>query len=514
MTIPNEFQISDENMRNNSKELTEVTQKILDLAKGKTGDKEDTWYDFKLKYETGAKSNDEIRKDFAAMANSGGGYILLGVSDDLSVIGLNGSFDESRFHQVLMDSTKISFHPRWNHGSVDYNGKTIFLVKIAGTIPTNPVWVVIGDRKGFPMRYGSHTNFMADSYYFAILQKETIQLPENFRLDPADTGLYSVVDYAKVGDCVDWALDMDIYQKLRAPNDYTGTEIYPYERIIPIPFSNPRVFSVVRYGRDEYWGGSFESLKEIIPDIEKGFRDQYGIGNSFWTIPIGRDKKKLAFRTGVSAKELVRNLLSTLKDQKYGSFAWSVSSGFVFALVIGEKSEDYVSLHLNFEMTAIPNGTPILHFSNNTIQPILAPLYENPTRKIGVIQYRPAQHELWVDSPPDSLLEPEAHGNIEALLGGKRKINQTSLFPMGNLAIVHLVSNESRIQEWPLSCFEPMIIDISSYGSYTDSSKEISLLSCEMTWDVYRSIGRTEVILLFNARVGVNQASNLKRSPR
>ncbi len=90
------------------------------------------------------------------MANSDGGYIILGFDDNLNVLGSNG-FDETRFHSVLSANNKISPFPKWNNINCKFRNKEVILIKINPLTSDKLIWVMMGKVKRFPTRNGSHT---------------------------------------------------------------------------------------------------------------------------------------------------------------------------------------------------------------------------------------------------------------------------------------------------------------------------------------------------------------------
>jgi hypothetical protein len=515
MSIPHDYEIKEYHSPPSQQEVSGVLNKIYTFAKSKsTGSAEDSWYDFKCKL-YGSNENDEIRKDFAAMANSGGGYIIIGISDDLRVVGVQEPFEENRFHQVLGTRGKISRHPSWIHVEGTFQDKRVVLIKVRPSPPDSLIWVSRGNSKGIPIRRGSTTEWLTDPEYFAFLQKKAIQLPDEFALDPSNTGVFSIVNSSKMGDSFEWKLKKEIYRVLAPRVDRPSPAIYPYERIIPIPFANPMVYKLKRYSRHENWSGNIEDLRAVIAEVEKRFSETYRIANSNWSIPTGEDNEFLKFVSGVSASSLVKNLSTISQSQDEISFFWVLSSGFVFSIVTGGMFKNSAFLHIDAQMTATPNSTPFLHIEGNEVNAIPLPVQEeSPFEDIGR-EFSKIDNELFLDEPPDALLEKEAHVKIESVLGGPRKINPR--FPShftGNLVLATVTKNTEKSAGWAISCFDPIIAYIRTHGRFTRYDKEVVMLGYEMTWLPYRTLGETSVPILFNIDIGVNQISTLKERPQ
>ena len=515
MSIPNDYEIKEYPWPPTQQEVSDVLSKIYDFAKTKmSSQREDSWYDFKSIYAPGGNENNEIRKDFAAMANSGGGYIIIGICDDLKVVGVQQPFEENRFHDVLSARNKISTHPIWKHIEGTLQNERVVLIKIQPSPSNSLIWVSRGQSKGIPIRNGSTTTWLADPEYFAFLQKKAIQLPDEFALSPSNTGVFSLINSNKIDDKFEWKLNKEIYSIMGPKEDRVSPAIFPNERIIPIPFANPMVYQLKRYSRNESWSGNIKDLKRMIIEIENKFSEIYRIGNSNWTIPTGEDNTFLKFVSGVSASSLVKNLSTVFQSEDQGSFSWVISSGFVFSIVTGGIFKDSAFLDINSQMTANPNSTPFLHIEGDTVVTIPLPVHEeSPVENIGK-EYSKIGSELFLDNPPYKLLEKEAHAKIENILGGPRKINRQFPFHFtGNLVLASVTKNPEKTAKWAISCFDPLIAYVRAYGKFTRYDKEVIILGYEMTWLPYRKLQNRLVPILFNIDIGVNQISTLKARP-
>lgn len=88
---------------------------------------------FFFEFKSDDARNETLHKEISAFANTYGGYIFLGISDDKTISGCK-SWNEQRIHNVIYNG--ISPTPDFDVKSFDSNGKIFYIIKIeSGSMP-------------------------------------------------------------------------------------------------------------------------------------------------------------------------------------------------------------------------------------------------------------------------------------------------------------------------------------------------------------------------------------------
>ncbi|CAC11955.1 hypothetical protein [Thermoplasma acidophilum] len=503
--IPEEYKIADISQIN----LDFLTSLLSYLRKNK---REDTWIEVKSTYGVEVDP-DEIRKDFSCMANSGGGYFLIGVGDqpNFKVTGCD-EIDFNRIRKILGDPNKMTAFPDFENKEVySEDGKRVIIVYIKPVNGSSVICLKDKNKQHTIYVYYTRSYLRTDCQKLpcemGIIYNSSEKLPESLQLDPEKTGFLNLDGAVSPIKTVEWSLDERIYDL----KDNNGNLLfYKYNYLIPVPFFNLNNFKFFKYGYYERWNGELKDLPEILKEIESNFNSHYGIGFSYWTltqINLG-NAPFTNFISGVSPTDLSQNIANN-KDIGGGLSAfWILSSGVHLAMVYLSLFDMKAELQLYFRYSKIPNNKLFPHIENNlvTMRPIS--LYELPELEPD-FSHVDFSADLFLDNPSDDLLTNLIDYKLSGYLGGLRKKIASGPPLISNLAVLNSCGgSESRN---PLNSFKTIIGRINSHGSLTNFKNPVKITGYRLNIITLPPFITVPIIpLVFELAIDLNQESKYR----
>lgn len=503
--IPEDYRITNSSQMN-SDFLASV---LVYLRKNK---REDTWIEVKSKYGDEVKSS-EIRKDFSCMANSGGGYILIGVGDqpNFKVVGCDG-INLNRIRQILADSNNITAYPEFDNEEVNSEGgKKVVFIYVKPAKEFLLIGVKHKSKDSFIYFTRNHLlsdcQAMPEGEILSILYNFSEKLPESLQLDLESTGFLNLDGTISPNRSVSWSLDERIYDL----KDNKGNLIfYKYNHLIPVPFFNLNNFKFLKYGYNERWNGELKDLLEVLKEIETNFNFHYGIGFSYWTLTQisfenGPSKN---FVSGVSPADLSQIIANDNETLGRLSAIWILSSGVHLAMIYLSLSHGKVELQLYFRYSKIPNNKIFPHIENSSVKMRPISLYELPELENDYTK-REFNVDLFLDNPSDDLLSKLIDYKLSGYLGGSRKKIASRIPFISNLAVLNSCGGfEARN---PLSSFKTVIGRINSHGSGTNFENFLKITGYRL--DIITLppfLGEPIIPLVFDLAIDLNQESKYR----
>lgn len=505
LLIPKEFKITD---------ISQVDLNFLNrlLSYLKNNKSEDTWIEVKGEY--GKKDKPcEIRKDFSCMANSGGGYILIGVSDgpNFEVIG-SDDIDEKKVRMILGDSAKITAFPNFKTKKVSIKvGKNIIVIYIEPAIDFSPIGVKDKRESFF---YYTRNNLRSDCTQMSnldvlsIIYRFSEKIPAQLQLDLKNSGFINLNGTISNGKSVNWSLDNKIYD---LKDDHGKPLFYRYHYLIPVPYFNLENFRFLKYGYTENWSGDLAESLTILKEIQEKFSIHYGIGYSYWTLtPISfGNSPSLQYTTGISFEEILRVISE--RREKYGSLSalWVISSGVHLAMIYLSLSNNKAQLQLHFRYSKIPNNKLFPHVQEYSVEMMPISVYELP-ELVPDYNCKLFSKDSFLDEPPDELILNFDDYTIKGYLGGYRNGTKPILPLISNLSV--LDSDIKPDIQNPPSLFRPIIGRINSHGSRTNFEKPVKITGYRLEIIKLPSYYSEPLIpVIFGLSIDLNQESKYRK---
>ena len=108
-----------------------------------------------LEYKSVLPPSKNIAQLISSFANTDGGYIVLGVSDDLEINGLSEDFHANAITHKALDL--LSPQPQIHYQYVEYNGKKLYIIKVEKSNSLIAIEDKIYKRVGSEVRLLNHT---------------------------------------------------------------------------------------------------------------------------------------------------------------------------------------------------------------------------------------------------------------------------------------------------------------------------------------------------------------------
>jgi hypothetical protein len=345
-------------------DLVSIVDQVLHFANGNPQGQERTIYDFKesLPYKK-REEKDEIRRRFAAFANTMGGLFIVGVVDrTLQVQGIPQAslIDLAALTQILSDRNTIrppiggSCHSR----VVTYHGVTLQILEI----PASDELVEVKDtRRGEWISWCRRNNTIDRMTLDEEMRKHSknvLSLPAHLKVDLDKLGIYSTPN-SKPGLKVEW--------DLRAQGKLYDFLKIPYGHLLPLPF--PTVSCPIdrkAYMATSRYLGEGKEIGDMLDQIEKTTQSIYGVGFEVWTVSIAGAKvytEDHRYASGTGATSLTSTIHELIGRQPHVRFGWGIFTGSVLQLVTGFVDSSHFSIVISSFLNSIPNGFEFLSVS-------------------------------------------------------------------------------------------------------------------------------------------------------
>lgn len=418
-----------------------VFRSILDDArKNKSVASENDQLEFKQ--QLNLEDEDELRKDFAAFANTAGGLLIVGVDKSVAVKGIHDRIDDDRLRQVLSAKTWVQPPPEYSARTIVDSGKCIVLFGIR----RSPVPVKVRRRGTWRTfcRYGGTVRDISPDEFMQRFHPGVWKTPERFKMSPETLGVYDL-EGNRTSSVVRWSIGNQrrLFEWLELPY---------FQTILPVP---AHVEHLTRTGKMYMTGASWRGTKDelfgyegILANFEEALDSNIGFMSSFWTatkvwLPaLGATQE---YVTGCSIRDLDVMLSS---NTGRWAFAWAVSAGSAMYLIDARIGEDLTHLSMSAFIRFIPNDFQFASFDadGNVAMMKLQVTEETPFEEKSWASRVPEQLNL--DMPQDNLLISRPAGRIESYVGGPPKSRTNGLvFRASGLTLLELLSGNNALGE-------------------------------------------------------------------
>ncbi len=155
-----------------------------------------------LEFKRKATSHEKLAREIAALVNSRGGYLLLGVDDDGSIVGVRSEKSEL---EILIDTCKLHIFPAVEPSIeiIDYKGKDVIVAKFDES-STKPHIIEIEDKdagklvKRAYIRLGEKS-VIASKEMFKLMQTKTRGNPLKISIGDREKRLFNYLEnYEKI----------------------------------------------------------------------------------------------------------------------------------------------------------------------------------------------------------------------------------------------------------------------------------------------------------------------------
>lgn len=257
-----------------------------------------------LEYKSSDDHSDSILRELVALANNGGGRLIVGIKEeDGEIVGIedvteNG--DPSGLEESLQNQIRDKVEPpiRLNYELARYDSKTLVDISVSNEEQIHSL--EINGKPVFPMRHGSTTGYLGFHDLSRIFQSKGLDLPQNTR-EESD------------GEPVDGR--SDYWGDITRERDWSGG-VYRPGVIDPIPEPEPPRYSAPQ--------------NRLI--VESGDRDIVMFGST-GIDPVNTNQSTVRVRDRISLAEVsdiqscLENLEQSLSSSSYLSHSYAIKYG-------------------------------------------------------------------------------------------------------------------------------------------------------------------------------------------
>ena len=496
-------------------EIIEILEHIIKFAKSNPQGHERETYDFKRELNLNTKSEKyELRKDFSSFANAHGGIIIVGIEDDLTIVGVNANKmpEDSRLSQILSEKEYIRppIGGLFRSRMIKYQGKDILLYYI----PQSEILIQVRKNGGSPWEQITRSDGRKDRMNSWKMSERFVRgfkrLPKHLRVDTSRLGFYFSDDDEKYKPYVEWTIKNhgEMYKWLKL----TWMPLVP----IPVPVL-PFGYSQKVYSAYSEWHGDYDNFKSLLIEVENKIQDMFGISYEFWTVPLSGAKTYLdnhTYRTGSGARNLQMCLQELKDNQRAIKYGWIIFSKPVIHIIYGGIYPNYSSIQVQSLISSVPNCLKFISIDEEgRIFP--EPLLVNKGNVGEIIEKKIKFSEEYIDLEdlPESILNSLPSANILGYLGDKPKARVfDSPFRARGVSVLQLREQISKRNDLP-----PLIANATSVFSYIRSAprglndlEEVKIggmqINAMKEFDIFNNM----ILLLFSIESYVNQSKNLR----
>ena len=496
-------------------EIIEVLDHIIKFAKSNPQGHERETYDFKRELNLNTKSEKyELRKDFASFANARGGIIIVGIEDDLTIVGVSANKipNDSQLSQILSEREYIRppIGGLFRSRMIKYQGKDIFLYYI----PQSEILIEVRKNRGSPWEQIMRRNGRKDQMDLWDISERFARgfkrLPRHLRVDTSRLGFYFSHDDERYEPYVEWTIRNhgEIYKWLKL----MWMPLVP----IPVPVMPFRYTSEV-YSAYSEWHGDYDDFKSILIDVESKIQDMFGISYEFWTVPLSGAKTYLddhSYRTGSGARNLLICLQELKDNQRVIKYGWIIFSKPVVHIIYGGIYPNHSSIQVLSLISSVPNCLRFISIDEEgRILP--EPLLVNKGNVGEIIEKKIkfSDEDIYLEDLPNNILNSLPSANILGYLGDKPRPRVfDSPFRARGISVLRLTEEISKWNDLP-----PLIANTTHVFSYINSAprglndlKEVKIGTMQLNVMTKSDPFNDMALVLFSIETYVNQSKNLR----